>query len=247
MPVQKKSCAKRRINGSKSGTFTSILAPNAPFSYVEAYKTLRTNLDFAASSSKAKCILVTSALPDESKSTVSINIALSMADSGKSVALVECDLRKPTLRRYLRLNSSKLGLSSVLSGAAVLEECIQVIPEKTIAVIAAGVIPPNPSELLNQERMCAVIHELKEQYDYVILDAPPISVVTDAAVVGRMADGALLVVRSRYAPTRLIRTALGQLQAMDIRVLGAVVTRLDTKKSAWRSGYHYGDYRYGYN
>lgn len=237
---------KNRPKFQRSNNFVSCLGQNAPFSYVEAYKTLRTNLEFISTASQAKCVVVTSALPEESKSTVSINLALTLADSQKSVILVECDLRKPTIRRYLKLERGLNGLSAVLSGSAPLDECIQVAEEGGIHILTAGTIPPNPSELLNQPRMAALIEELKQRYDYVILDAPPVTVVTDAAVVGRMADGALLVIRSKYAPTKRVRQALQRLKDVDIRVLGAVLTRQNVKKSGGRYDYDYDGYEYGY-
>ena len=238
--------AKAKPKFVKAANFVSAMAQNVPFSYSEAYKALRTNLDFVAKASGVKCIVVTSALPEESKSTVSINLALTLADSRKSVVLVECDLRKPTMRRYLKLERGLSGLSAVLAGTVTLDEAMQYVEESNIHVLTAGTIPPNPAELLDQERMSKLIGELKERFDYVILDAPPITVVTDAAVVGRMADGALLVVRSRFAPTRTVRLALQRLQAVNIKVLGAVLTRFDTQKAGWRTGYSYTSYEYGY-
>lgn len=231
----------------KTAPFVSVMAPNAPFSYVEAYKTLRTNMDFISNASHAKCIVVTSALPEESKSTVSINLALTLADSQKSVILVECDLRKPTMRRYLKLERGLPGLSGVLSGTVELDDCIRNLEGYGVHVLSAGTIPPNPSELLNQHRMVELIEELKQRYDYVILDAPPVTVVTDAAVVGRMADGALLVIRSKYAATRTVRLALQRLKAVEIRILGAVLTRYSPKKRGGRFAYEYEDYEYGYH
>lgn len=228
-----------------SAKFQSVLDEKAPFMFVEAYKTLRTNLDFASSASRAQSILVTSALPEESKSTTSINLALTLAGSGHSVVIVECDLRKPTLRRYLTLERGTKGLSALLSGGATLEECLLKAEDLGISVIHAGTIPPNPSELLNQERMRELIQTLKQHFDYVILDAPPVTVVTDAAVVGRMADGALLVIRSKYASTKTVRQAKQRLEAVNVKILGAVLTRFSVKKSGWRSGYYYGD-KYGY-
>lgn len=226
--------------------FHHILDKNVSFSYVEAYKDLRTNFDFAATVAGAKSILVTSALPDESKSTMALNLALALAENQHSVILVECDLRKPVLRRYLKLDRLSKGLTSLLVGNASLDECIVKPKNWKISVIYAGMLPPNPSELLNQKTFENLISELKKQYDYVILDAPPITVVTDAAVIGRAADGALLVIRSKYAQTKNVRLAKQRLEAVNIKILGAVITRFNTKKSGWKTGYGYSNYEYGY-
>ena len=238
---------KKNPKFQKDITLTSVLDEHAPFPFVEAYKTLRTNLEFISNTSQTRSIVVTSALPEESKSTVSLNLAMTLGNSGKSVVVVECDLRKPTMRRYLKLERGAKGLSALLAGTAELDQCIQYVESRGIYAIPAGTIPPNPSELLNQQRMRDLIVALKEQFDYVILDAPPVSIVTDAAVVGRMADGALLVVRSRFAPTTMVRLALQRLKSVDIRVLGVVLTRFSPKKSGWRSGYTYENYEYGYH
>lgn len=226
--------------------FKSITSREAPFTYVEAFKILRTNLEFASSTNNAKSILVTSALPDENKSTVAINLALSLAENRHSVILVECDLRMPTFCDYLQLDKNTKGLSDILTSGTALNECVIGLEDLGISVIHAGTLPPNPSELLNQGRMKEIIEVLKRHYDYVILDTPPVAVVTDAAVVGRMADGALLVVRSRFTPGRTIRMAKQHLEAVDVKVLGAVLTRYDGKTAGLRSAYHYKGYQNTY-
>lgn len=234
-----------KLKGVKK--FQTILTKDAPFSYVEAYKTLRTNLNFISSANGVKSIVVTSAIPDEAKSTTAINLAVTLAESNYSVIVIECDLRKPTLRKYLKLERGKRGLSAFLATDIDLDECIVEVEQLGISVIHAGAIPPNPSELLGQERMSDLIEVLKESYDYVILDAPPITVVTDAAIIGRMADGALLVIRSKFAPTKTIRLAKERLESVNINLLGTVLTCFDVKKSGWKSGYDYEGYEYGYS
>lgn len=236
----------RKISPARSCSFTCVTGKDTPFAYTEAYKTLRTNLGFLTSVSGVRSILITSAVPEESKSTTAINLAVTLASSGKSVVLVECDLRKPVLRKYLKRELGPAGLAAYLADVVGLEDCIADLPDLGISVISAGVIPPNPSELLNSERMHNLIETLKLNYDYVLLDAPPVTVVTDAAVVGPMTDGAILVVRSKFASARTIRQAKARLEAVGIRILGGVLTRFDLKKSGWRDGYHYSGYEYGY-
>ena len=230
----------------RSGKFISVAAKDTPFAYTEAFKSLRTNIGFLTNVGGARSILVTSALPEESKSTVSINLAITLAEGGHSVVLVECDLRKPVLRKYLKRELGQTGLGSYLAGLVTLDDCIVDLPELRISVIGAGVVPPNPAELLNTVRMQELLELLKQNYDYVILDAPPVSLVTDAAVVGRMADGALLVVRSKFASARIIRQAKDKLEKVGVRILGGVLTRFDIRKSSWRGGYDYQNYEYGY-
>ena len=237
---------KNKLGAARNIRFVSVAGKEAPFNYSEAFKSLRTNLNFLTNTSGVRSILITSAVPEESKSTTAINLALTLASSGHSVVLVEADLRKPVLRKYLKREMAASGLSAYLSGLVGLEDCITDMKDLGISVIPAGIIPPNPSELLHSSRMQELIALLKQNYEYVLLDAPPVTVVTDAAVVGPMTDGALLVVRSRFASARTIRQAKARLEAVGIRILGGVLTRFNMRKSGWRSGYDYKHYEYGY-
>lgn len=236
---------KNNIAG-RSTKFVSVAAKETPFAYVEAYKSLRTNIGFLSNVSGVRSILITSAIPMESKSTTAINLAITLAGSGHSVVLVECDLRKPVLRKYLKRELGQTGLAAYLAGLVTLDDCIVDLSDLGISVIGAGVVPPNPSELLNTLRMQELVELLKHNFDYVILDAPPVTVVTDAAVVGRLTDGALLVVRSKFASARTVRQAKAKLENVGIRILGGVLTRFNMRKSGWRAGYDYNQYEYGY-
>ena len=236
---------KNNIAG-RSTKFVSVAAKETPFAYVEAYKSLRTNIGFLSNVSGVRSILITSAIPMESKSTTAINLAITLADSGHSVVLVECDLRKPVLRKYLKRELGQTGLAAYLAGLVTLDDCIVDLTDLGISVIGAGVVPPNPSELLNTLRMQELVELLKHNFDYVILDAPPVTVVTDAAVVGRLTAGALLVVRSKFASARTVRQAKAKLENVGIRILGGVLTRFNMRKSGWRAGYDYNQYEYGY-
>ena len=217
-----------------------------PFGYVEAYKSLRTNLDFMAGSMDVHTLVITSTVPEESKSNVAVNLALTLAESGKKVALVDCDLRKPVLHRYLKAGHNVKGVSNVLSNQCTLDEALQELKEMNLTFLPAGTPPPNPSEMLSQPQMQAMVNTLREKFDVVIFDAPPVSVVTDAAVIGRYVDGAMFVVRSDYAPADAVRGAVKKLQDAGVRVLGSVLTRYDMKKALKGSSYAY-SYAYNYN
>lgn len=223
-----------------------ITDSNMPFAYVEAYKSLRTNLNFISATSGAKSFVITSALPEESKSNVSVNTAIALAAGEKKVVIVDCDLRKPILHRYLKMGRSRKGLTNVLAGDAALDETIVSVKNLGIDVLVAGAVPPNPSELLATEQMRAVVEQLAARYDYVILDAPPVSVVTDAAVLGTMVDGALLVIRSKYASREAVQLAKKKLTDVNVKVLGAILSRYDMKRSSKHSGYSY-SYNYEYS
>ena len=248
MGVIKNILKGTKIFREKNGIqFRSISERTTPFTYKEAFKDLRTNIEYITSVNNIKSLLITSAIPEESKSTVTINLAVSLVETKHSVVVVECDLRKPILAKYLKVDTRGCGLSEILLGKAKLADCIKGIDELGISIIPAGASVYNPSELLNQEKMKRLITYLSCKFDYVILDGPPVTVVTDATVVGRMVDGALLVVRSRYAPTKTIQLAKQKLEAVDIKVLGAVLTRYDAKRWGWRSGYDYATYEKDYS
>lgn len=188
---------KKKESGHR--TLQLITDKKMPFGYVEAYKSLRTNLDFMAGSMDVHTLVITSTVPEESKSNVAVNLALTLAESGKKVVLVDCDLRKPVLHRYLKAGHNVKGVSNVLSNQCTLDEALQELKEMNMTFLPAGTPPPNPSEMLSQPQMQAMVDTLRQKFDFVIIDAPPVSVVTDAAVIGRYVDGAMFVVRSDYA------------------------------------------------
>lgn len=224
-----------------------ITSDKMPFAYVEAYKSLRTNLNFLTGSNDVHCIVVTSTAPEESKSNVSVNLALTLAESGKKVVLVDCDLRKPVLHRYLKAGHNVKGVSNILSRQISLKDALVLPNGFNFSFLPAGTTPPNPSELLSQPQMIEMIAALREEFDFVIFDAPPISMVTDAAIVGNLVDGALFVVRSNYAAADAVKATVQQLQSVGVKILGAVLTRYDIKKSLKHSNYgYYSNYGYSY-
>lgn len=240
---------KPKIENSDPGqrSLQLISQKGMPFAYVEAYKSLRTNLNFLTSSTGARAIVVTSTMPEEAKSNVSVNLALTLAEDGKNVALVDCDLRKPVLHKYLKAGHNVKGVSNIVSNQCKLEEALLRLEQLKITFLPAGTPPPNPSELLGSARMQQMIQQLRATFDYVIFDAPPISMVTDAAVIGNQVDGALFVVRSSYAPAESVEAAVKKLKDTGVKVLGAVLTRYDAKTALKGSNYAYNYYSYGYS
>lgn len=239
---------EQRGKGHTERKLIALNGKDVNFAYAEAYKSLRTNLNFLAVSNECKTIIVTSALASEGKSSVTINLCTALAASGKKVILVDCDLRKPIIHRYLRITSKRsLGLTGVLSGTVSLADAI--VPtgsEYGMHVLTAGAIPPNPAELLGSAKMRKLVEKLGEAYDYVILDTPPVSVVTDAAVVGSYADGALLVVRQDFANTETVQLAQRNLEATGVHILGTILNEFDAKISGSNTGYSY-SYYYNYS
>lgn len=205
----------------------------------EAYKTLRTNLEFSGSDNKA--IVLTSSTPNEGKSTVSIGLALALVESGKRVLFVDADLRKSVLVGRHRVTEEVKGLSHYLSGQADLNDVICRTQEPGLFVIFAGVVPPNPSELLGQKRFAHLIESAKDNYDYVIIDAPPLGSVIDAAVISKVCDASVLVVAAKTVSYKFVRTVKEQLEKTGCPILGVVLNKVDMKQNKYY-GKYYGNY-----
>lgn len=225
----------------------ALFASSAPFAYAEAYKTLRTNLSFASISKQYKKIIVTSAIPNEGKSTVATNLAMTLAESDANVLLIDCDLRNPTLRRLLRVRAEyKMGLTSLLTGESSLEKCIFRHPKMNCDVLLAGTTPPNPVELLSSPQMKTLLDRLSERYDYIICDTPPVSIVTDAAALSRYCDGVILVVRQKLSTRDQVWTAKRNLDAVQANIIGTVLSCYDMSSDTQSvSPYYVGYYHYG--
>lgn len=202
----------------------------APISYdsdnsaiAEAFRKLRTNLQFLAVDNPPRVIAVTSSTPSEGKSTTAINIALALAEAEHNVVLVDGDMRRPTLHKYLDL-VQPVGFSTVLSGGASLDEALQKTRFHGLTVLTAGAIPPNPSELLGSLTAKKLLNELRTQFDYVIVDSTPLLAVTDAAILAAAADGVLIMARFGQTKREQLVHAVGNLEDVGATVLGAVFT-----------------------
>lgn len=220
---------------------------DAPFQFTEAYKSLRTNIEFLSATSECKSILVTSSVPEEGKSNVTVNLAMTMASAGKKVILVDADLRKGTLSRHLHATKSRShsGVSSMLTGTAEWKDVLVPMPEPNLILVPAGPNPPNPAEMLASTKMQAFMDMLVKHADCVIIDTPPVSVVTDAAVLSRWVDGVLLVVRPGVTTIQGAQLSKKNLEAVQARILGVVINGYDTRKSSRKDGYYY-SYSYDY-
>lgn len=203
----------------------------------EAFRRLRTNLQFLDAGPGTSAFVFTSSLPDEGKTNTAVNSALVLADSGMRVLLIDADLRKPSVGRLLGLESAA-GLSSVLIGRAGLADVVQPAGHSSVDVLTSGPIPPNPAELLGSPAMVTLLAEAREDYDVVILDAPPLLPVTDAAILSRMTSGALIVVASGEVRTPQLSGALESLAAVEARVLGVVLNKLRGRDIGYGGYYH---------
>ena len=206
----------------------------------EAFRALRTNLQYVDVDNPVRAVVVTSSLAGEGKTTTSANLALTQAQSGQRVLLLEGDLRRPKAVDLFGLVEG-VGLTNVLVGKADFDEVVQSVVVGGLDVLASGPVPPNPSELLGSHQMEHLLTELKERYDLIVIDAPPLLPVTDAAVLARVADGAVMVVRHSKTRREELETAREALESVNARVLGIVVNMIPASGRGY--GYSYG---YGY-
>lgn len=223
--------------GSEKGDARRVKA----FHEREALRKLRTNLRFVDVDHQPRSIVVTSANQGEGKSTVASNLATVLAESGEQVVLIDADLRRSAVARALDVDGS-VGLTQVLAGTIALADALQPTETPGLEVLVAGEVPPNPSELLGSHRMEALIAELSAT-KFVILDAPPLLPVTDATLLTRSADGAVLVVAAGKTPKEQLERAAASLRAVDAKVLGAILNQVSTRKV---DRIRYGDVEYGY-
>lgn len=206
----------------------------------EAYAALRTNIQFLNHNKQVRKMLITSANPKEGKSTIASNIAVSLAHAGNKVILVDCDLRRPSIDSMFGTDHTAKGLTNYLSGVVTLNEIMTTQEGSGLKVITSGPIPPNPSELLNTEKMKDLIEKLEKACDYLIIDSPPILAVTDAAILSPGVDAVLMVVSSKSTSRNSAlqaRTTLGDVHA---NVVGVIFNNVDSKKAGYNH-YYYAD------
>jgi len=220
------------------GTEPAISFDNDNSATAEAFRKLRTNLQVLTVDHPPRVLVVTSSSPSEGKSTTSTNIALALAEAERTVVLVDGDLRRPRLAKYLDVLGS-VGVSTVLSGGAALDEVLQQTKFPRLSVLAAGPTPPNPSELLGSLAAEKMLAELRSRFDYVIIDSAPLLAVTDGAILSAKSDGALVVVKAGKTRRDQLSHAIGMLNDVGATLLGAVLTMMPTRGS--------GAYSYNYN
>lgn len=221
----------------------NILGNKSSFQVQEAYKTLRTNIRF---SSAGKKFCITSGLASEGKSITTLNVAISFAQAGQRVLLIDADLRRPSMARLLVENGAP-GLSNVLAGLCTEEEVIHKDQMPNLDLMFSGEIPPNPSELLSSDSLPALLERLEKNYDYIFMDTPPVNIVTDACIVGSLMDGVLFVVRQNQSDRESVKHGVSLLEIAGAKLLGFIFNGSDMKRNKAYKRYNYYKYRgYGY-
>jgi capsular exopolysaccharide synthesis family protein len=209
----------------------------------EAFRTLRTNLQFLDVDNPPRVLVVTSSIPSEGKTTTAVNLALALAEAEHKVVLVDGDIRRPTVHEYLNLIRA-VGFSTVLSGQADLDDALQTTAYPGLSALTSGAVPPNPSELLGSVAAKKVLSDLRERFDYVIVDSPPLLAVSDAAIITADTDGVLLVAKFASTKQDQLTQAVQGLQNVGARILGVIFTMIPSRGSAY---YNYNYRYYGYS
>ena len=243
---------KKKKSNSDEDEHVKLTDKNVPFNVVESYKSIRTNVTFALSTVEKKVFAVSSPNPGEGKSTTSANIAIALAQGGNKVLLIDADMRKAVQHKIFGLKNKK-GLSSAISKMAKLEECVQKNVMDNLDVMTAGPVPPNPSELLASENMGAILEELGKEYSMILIDTPPVNVVTDGMELAKYISGIIVVLRYGNTTTEDVEDAIKKIEFAKMNMLGFIMNDVKTKRSGYYSKYKYKDkyyyksgYGYGY-
>ena len=220
--LQKKAS---RLVGGQGGRSDALVTVVDPMSYAsETYRMMRTNLLYASVDDPPKVVAVTSAGPGEGKSTTAANLGVALSESGKNTLVMDCDLRKPALHSYFEARNMK-GLVDILTVESKPEE-VWHEPMLKLKLISAGPPPLNPAELLGSLRFAEFLDQMRQRFDYVLLDTPPVTIVTDSAVVGALADGVLVVLDAQGTRKNSLRQAMRDLEGVGARVLGTILNNV---------------------
>lgn len=215
---------------------------NNPKSHIaEAYRILRTNIEFSNIDKNIKTILVTSSQQNEGKSTSIANLASAFASlENKKVLVIDCDLRNPSVHKMFNVSNIS-GLTDVLTGQKDIEKCIEKTKVKNLDILKAGKIPPNPSEILQSNKMRNFMEVIKEYYDYIFIDSPPVGIVADASILAQYADGTILLVAANEADIEAVKVAKERLEGVNANILGAILNKFESDSKS----YGYYNYYYG--
>lgn len=207
----------------------------------EAFRNLRTNIEYSNIDNEIKTIIITSSTAEEGKTSIACNLAVSIAYTGKKVLILDCDLRRPNIHKKMNIFNFE-GLTNVLIGEVVFDNVVQKSDEiPNLHMLTSGPIPPNPSELLASKQMEKFLDDLKDKYDMIVIDSPPVGVVTDAAILSTKADGVILVVAAGKTKIEVAKRSKGILENINANILGVVLNKVNIKNNAY---YKYGYYEY---
>ncbi len=235
------SKGRKRIataNLENAGGNSQLVALDTRSSAAEAYRVLRTSVLLSAAGHPPKTILVTSGQPGEGKTTTVVNTAISLAQLGASVLLIDCDLRRPTTHKVLGVDHAQ-GLSTYLSRDVDIDDVIQKLPIANLSLLPCGPIPPNPAELISSDKMKEMLEMLAERYDHILIDSPPLINVTDPVILSTMVDGVMLVVHGGKSTRDIVRRARQELSSVGAKIFGVVLNNVDLRREGYDDYYYY--------
>jgi polysaccharide biosynthesis transport protein len=230
--------SRRKAAPVNLGDRDLIVSQQPESGVAEAMRAVRTNLTFMSPDKPFSCLLVTSALPEEGKTTVAVSLATVLAQSGHSVVLVDTDLRRPRLHRTFQV-SNDVGVTMAISGQTSLEDAIRKTDIPGLDVLSSGPVPPNPAEMVHSDRFAELVTQLKKKYDRVVFDSPPLLPVTDAAILSQHVDGVIVVSRAFRTHKGALREALKTLRDVKGRILGVVLNAVDVGRYDYKESYYY--------
>jgi len=227
-------------DGQTPGDLITLHSPKSTAS--ESFRGIRTGILFSSVDKSPQAIVVTSSGPHEGKTICAANLAVTMAQAGSRVLLIDCDMRRPRIHKSFDI-SRDTGLSSLMAGSCEFKDAVVPGPVENLDILPSGPIPPNPSEVLGSNKMKQLIAGLRKHYERIIIDTPPVTAVTDSVVLSQLADGVVVVVRAGETPRQIIQTSVSQLRTVNAHILGAVLNGVGTGKDSY---YYYQYYYYYY-
>lgn len=240
--------SRKNKNKAESWNIRTMFGPHLNFAATEAYKLLRTNIMFSFPDEGAGHVIgITSSIQSEGKSSTACNTAYALAEAGCRVLLLEADLRRPSISSKLNL-SRVPGLTNMLISRGDYREALQQCNlAPALDIMTSGDIPPNPSELLTSNRMAKLVEQLKQDYDYIVVDLPPVTAVSDTLAVSKFIDGVIMVVRSGVSDQQMLAEAMRQLQMVNVRVLGFIYRDAEATNKKYSRSFGSKYYKYKYN
>lgn len=217
-----------------------MIRENSKSPVSEAYRNIRTNIQFSNIDKNIKTIMITSAGQGEGKTTTISNIAAAFSDTSKKVIIIDCDLRKPKVHKVFKITNNK-GVTDCLLNDNSYKEYIHKDEEENLHILTAGQTPPNPAEMLSSNKMKKLIEDIEKDYDYILIDAPPVCIVTDAAILSTLTDGVILLCASGEAEIDMVKRAKENLEKVNANILGVILNKLPINTRS----YQYYSYYYG--
>ena len=220
------------------GKITSLEKPQSNIS--EAYRTIRTGIEFSNLDKDLKIICITSSKKDEGKTTVLSNLGVSFAKIDKKVLLIDADLRNPSISKMFDTSNSQ-GLMDILLGKRDIQDCIKKTKQENLYILTGGTIPPNPAEVLSSKKMSEFIESIRDEYDYIFIDSPPVGVVSDASIISAYSDGVIFVVGANEVDSNLAKIAKERLDSVKANIVGVILNKFKTDTNSEYYNYYYNE------